>query len=209
MQQQTTYDKKCGFEVIVSKLSKFQLVRAFIMVSGMYALMFWSHWAQQEKDVLLQKAVATPTYYWQNPVTKADALVSTEWKNTSVKNEQGQQIYTFSEINDHAVIVLGFENMSLSLNSYVDLFKKSVEENMIFNDGGRYFEKDGVQAWECLGALKSIDGSLLQIEVRKNDNNFWRIVSIQAKPYEYTNAKVEELKFQLWKTVAVNPAPLQ
>jgi hypothetical protein len=42
--------------------------------------------------------------------------------------------------------------------------------------------------------------SRLHVEVRREGPNFWRVVTIQDKPYTYTDAEIEKLSSDLWKT---------
>ncbi len=201
--QRTTYDERYGFQVFSEKLSRFQLLRALIAVAGI-VLVFYMGFIQQESNTKAQKIVGSPPYTWQNPVTKAEASIDAEWKNAPDSNEQGQKVYTFSEITDHAFVVLGLESGTVSLNTYVDLFGKANAKSMSFSDGGKYSEKDGIQSWECYGSITASDGSLLHIEIRKNNNDFWRVVTVQGKPYEYTSVKVEKLKNKLWSTIVIS-----
>jgi hypothetical protein len=39
-----------------------------------------------------------------------------------------------------------------------------------------------------------------RVELIHNEGRVWRIVSIQSRPYEYSDAMVDKLKSELWKT---------
>lgn len=200
--QQTTYDSLSGIIVSGSKLSKLQIIRATIIISAMYLFLYLISYIDLKNNNSIQNTNITPTYYWQNPISKKDAIINSDWKNESEKNNDGQIIYKFTDISNYAIVVLGIESSDkFSLNKYINLFRNGVKDAMIFDDGGRYFQNEGFEIWEGFGTLKSEKDSLLHVEIRKNGNDFWRIVSIQAPPYNYTQDKVNQLRFELWKTI--------
>ena len=207
--EQTTYDKLSEISVTANKLSKFQIARAFVIISTFFIVYFSAYLYIQKNDNSIQN-LKSSTYYWQNPITKFDALINGDWKNKFDKNDDGQTIYTFTDNSNRTLVVFALEDIdNASLNQYVDLLKIGVENDMIFSDGGLYLQREGYETWECFGTLKSIKESLLHVEIRKNGSNFWRIVSIQNRPYDYTQEKVEQLKFQLWKTISPTQNQLQ
>lgn len=203
--QQTTYDQLSGISVSASKLSKFQIILATVIISSLYIFTHLASFMEMKKNNTIQDTNISTTYYWQNPITKNDAIINSDWKNESEKNNDGQIIYKFTDISNYAIVVLGIESVNnFSLNKYTDLFRTGVKDAMIFNDGGRYFQNEGFEIWEGFGTLKSEKDSLLHVEIRKNGSDFWRIVSIQALPYNYTQDKVNKLRFELWKTILPN-----
>ncbi len=203
--EQTTYDKLSGIIVSASKLSKFQIIRAIIIISSLYIFLYWAEFIEMKKNSSIQNTNIAPTYYWQNPITKNDALIDGNWKNESEKNNEGQIIYKFTDSSNYAIVIMGLESVdNLSLNKYNDFFINGVKDAMIFNDGGRYFQNEGFEIWKASGTLKSEKDSLLIVEIRKNRNDFWRIVSVQAPPYNFTQDKVNEIRSALWKTISPN-----
>ncbi|WP_438979030.1 RDD family protein [Polynucleobacter sp.] len=198
--QPTTYDERGGFQVFARELTKFQIVRAVILFSLVYFLVFGMQVYTKEQDRAVQKIDNSPPYTWQNPVTGIEISVSPIWKYLTAKNGDGQPYWQFTETTDHAAIVLGIETGIIDMSTYVDLFRKSVSSTMQFNDGGRFFELNGFQVWEAYGAMSGVDGRL-KVQVRQIGNNFWRVVTIQTKPYEFSDQKVSALELMLWKSI--------
>lgn len=108
----------------------------------------------------------------------------------------------FTERADRAVVILGVEHApGFTLNDYVQAFRKSTAENMRFADGGRYFEKSGQQTWQGSGDMIDSTSNRLNVQVVQVGDDFWRVVTIQAMPYEYSEQLVTQLQAELWSTV--------
>jgi uncharacterized RDD family membrane protein YckC len=196
--KQTSYDEKLGFQVFSSEVSKLRFVAACLLLVFTY---FISSYYQIKSNDSISGQSTISSYGWQNPITKNEAVIKSIWKNNSSENSDGQKIYTFTEVNDRALVVFARESSSISLSSYRDLFMKANSNSMRFRDGGRYFEMGDMQVWESTGEMTTIKDSQLKVEVRKIGGAFWRIVIVQAKPYEYSDDKIEELKSVLWQTL--------
>jgi hypothetical protein len=201
---QSTYDRRCGYQAYGQKLSTIRIlvaVGAMILVFGaMSALTVFV----KKMDMEAVRVLASPPYSWQNPVTRLESFVNAEWKHEAKDNGQGSDIYIFTENSGRAVVILGVESFDLTLNAYVTAFREGTIKDMRFNDGGRYFENDGVATWEAYGTMDSDKNSRLKVEIRKNGNNFWRVVVVQTLPYDHTDIKSQALISSLWKTVHFN-----
>lgn len=205
---QASYDARGGYQVFVKPLSKTHKAVGVVAIVGIYLLVAWLNGVAKERDRKIAKAAVTPPYVWQNPITKREAAVDAEWRHDGQRTTDGSQTYTFTELTEHALIVLGLESGPSTLNDYAKLFQKETAEYMSFNDGGRYFEQDGIQMWVCFGSMNSLPGSRLRVEVRKDGNDFWRVVTIQSEPFDFTNPKVLVLAAQLWKTIVFQSTSL-
>ena len=138
---------------------------------------------------------------WENLLTGENAEINSRWKLDQVKNGDGQTVLTFSERTDHAIVLLGMEQgIGYTLQDYVRRFQNATATEMKFSDGGRFVQLNGRPAWKGSGRMVSDGSARLQVEVVQYGPVFWRIVTIQAMPYDYSDAMVEELKASLWKT---------
>lgn len=208
MMQLTTYDQRCGFQVYGKALSVgrklFGLLSVIAVFAGFMGLIVWSK--QIDQDAV--KVSISPPYSWQNPKTRIETLVNAEWKHETQDNGSGADIYTFTENSGHALVILGVESGDVNLNEYVRLFQEGTKDNMAFADGGRYLDRDGTQVWVGQGSMKSDISTRLRVEVRKNENSFWRIVTIQARPYDFSELKVQALCTSLWKSISFDANPV-
>lgn len=199
--KQASYDEKLGFQVFADELNTFKKVRAFVVIGLVYLVVIALQVMVKEKDSELAKVQSAPSYTWQNPVTKIDVLVSPQWKFDATKNGDGQNIYTFSEITGHAAIVFAMESGQIPMSQYVTALQKATAQNMLFTGGGKYLESNGMNTWIGTGSMANLPGSLLVVEVRQTGNQFWRVVTIQDKPYDYSENAVQGLKQILWSTI--------
>ena len=197
----TSYDGNLGFQVFGDKLTTYKKVRAIVLVITVYALVMYLQMLSQQFDKKIEEVITAPPYSWQNPITRNNALIKSEWKFEDTKNDQGQNVYTFNEVTDHAVVVFAMESTTLTINNYITAYQKNTSQFMTFNDGGSFSEERGINTWVGVGTMKSVPDSMLRVEVRQNGNQFWRIVTIQTKPYDFTQKLIEALKQELWETV--------
>jgi hypothetical protein len=87
------------------------------------------------------------------------------------------------------------------LDDYVRAFQESTVANMRFSDGGRFFERDGRQAWQGSGSMVDSTNNRLNVQVVQVGPTFWRVVTIQTMPYDYSDALVGQLHAVLWSTI--------
>lgn len=141
-------------------------------------------------------------YSWENPATKISAEIGSNWKQSTEKNEYQQEIYIFNELADRAVVVFASETApDFTLQEYVGAFHKSTASNMRFSDGGRFFQKNGINTWSGTGSMVDSGTNRLTVEIRQHGSEFWRIVTIQVMPYTYSDDLVQKLGSSLWSTV--------
>lgn len=141
-------------------------------------------------------------YSWENPPTRISANIDSVWKHSAQPNGDNQQVYTFSERSDHAAVILAKEQApGFSLDDYVSAFQKGTIANMRFSDGGRFFSENGHQTWKGTGSLTDTADSRLSVQVVQIGPAFWRVVTIQTLPYDYSDAMVGQISDALWSTV--------
>jgi len=198
--KQAIYDERGGFQVFAKELTRFQMVRATLSIALIYAVVFGMQIYSKEQDRLISKIDNSPSYIWQNPITKIDVSISPIWKYLPAKNEDSQPYWQFTEVTEHAAVVLAVETGDIDIGTYIELYKKSVKENMQFNGGERFLQINATQVWQGEGQMKNVDARL-KVQVRQVGNSFWRIVTIQSKPYDFSDGKVESLELMLWKSV--------
>jgi uncharacterized RDD family membrane protein YckC len=223
---QASYDEPTGFRVR-SKPSvwvcKIAFGFAFASLFVVMAVLNSTEQATQRQAIL---STAQESYSWVNPLTRLSAKIDSRWKFSAQANDDGQQIYMFTEQAGRAVVILGSEQApgysggtevdvlpddvvfpstehmpSYTLEDYVRAFQKSKAANMRFSDGGRFFARDGHQIWQGSGSTIDNTSNRLNIQVIQFGSAFWRVVTDQTMPYDYSDALVQQLRAALWSTV--------
>jgi uncharacterized RDD family membrane protein YckC len=200
--QQASYDESTGYRVRAKPIGwvrKSSFGVAFLSLFVVIAVINSMEQAAQREVIL---SSTSENYSWTNPVTSISAKIDSRWKNSAQPNADGQQIYMFTERADRAVVILGIEHASgYTLDDYVQAFRKSTAKNMRFADGGRYFEKSGKLTWQGSGDMIDSTSNRLNVQVVQVGDDFWRVVTIQAMPYEYSELPATQLQAELWRTV--------
>ena len=200
--KQASYDESTGYRVHAKpsgwiRIAIFSL--AFISLFFVMAILNSMEQAAQ-RDAILN--YSQNDYSWENPATKISTEIESNWKHSASKNEDQQEIYMFNEFADRAVVVFAEENApGFTLQDYVAAFRKSTASNMRFSDGGRFFQKQGVNAWSGTGSMVDSGTNRLTVEIRQHGSEFWRVVTIQVMPYAYSDDLVQKLSSSLWSTV--------
>ncbi len=141
-------------------------------------------------------------YSWTNPTTQVKVNIDAQWNNSFEQNSAKQPIYVFSERTGRAVVIFAVEYIrGYSLQDYIKAFQANEYSHMRFFDDGRYFEKDGDQKWQGIGAMNDSTSTRLEVTVLKIGTAFWRVVAMQEMPYDRSNNLVAQLKTALWSTV--------
>lgn len=200
--QQASYDEPMGFRVR-SKPCGWVRKSAFgFAFAGLFVVMVALNSMEQTAQHEAILSTTQENYSWENPLTRLNAKIDSRWKHSAQANGDGQQIYMFSERADHAVVILGMEQaLGYALDDYVLAFQKSTVANMRFSDGGRFFERDGRQVWQGSGSMVHSTSNRLNVQVIQFGSSFWRVVTIQTMPYDYSDALVGQLHTALWSTV--------
>lgn len=199
--QQTSYDESTGYRVRAKPIGWMRKSIFGVAFFGLFVVMAALNSIEQaaQREAILSSA--SETYAWTNPVTGVSATIDSRWKNSAQPNADGQQIYMFTERADRAVVILGIEHApGFTLDDYVQAFRKSTAANMRFADGGRYFERSGKQSWRGSGAIVDSTSNRLDVQIVMVGDAYWRVVTIQTMPYEYSDQLVTQLQSELWKT---------
>lgn len=201
--QQASYDEATGFRVRSKPLGWVRKTAFGFAFVGLFLIMVVLRTMEQttqREDIL---STIQKNYSWENPLTRLAANIDSRWKPSAQPNGDGQQIYMFSERADHAVVILGVEKgPGYALADYVSAFQKSTATNMRFSDGGRFFEREGRQTWQGNGSIMvDSTSNRLNVQIVQIDSAFWRVVTIQTMPYDYSDALVGQLHAALWGTV--------
>lgn len=200
--KQASYDESIGFRVHGKpsgwiRVSIFSI--AFISLFFIMAVLNSMEQAAQ-RDAILN--YCQNDYSWENPATKISAEIESNWKNSTEKNEDQQEIYMFNEVADRAVVIFAAENApSFTLHDYVAAFRKGTASNMRFSDGGRFSQGSGFNTWIGTGSMVDSGTNRLTVEIRQRGTEFWRVVTIQVMPYTYSDRLVQVLRSSLWSTV--------
>lgn len=200
----TSYDLG-GDTRVVAKPLRWYLLLAFVIL---YLTLFAVQSVLKEVDrrdtqTALQETVQG-TYQWTNPITGAVATVSAKWHVTPGANNTIQaSTYSFSEITDKAHVIFGYEAApsSLDIGEYVGLLKRSLNDQINFSSNASFFVRDNVDMWTSSGVSKADTSIIFQVTVRKGLNGYWRTVTVQAKPYDYSTDMIEKLEASLFATV--------
>lgn len=197
-----SYDEFTGYRVRAMPIGWARKILFGVAFVGLLAVMIAINAMQQTAQREATLSSMLEDYSWTNPATNLSTTINSRWKNSVQKNVDKQQVYTFLEQADRAVVILGIEHASnYSLRDYVTALRKNTVANMRFSDGGRYFEASGKQSWQGSGNMVGDTSSRLEVQVIQIGDVFWRVVTIQVMPYDYSDQMVTQLKKQLWDTV--------
>jgi uncharacterized RDD family membrane protein YckC len=140
-------------------------------------------------------------YTWENPKTRINIKVNSNWKVSPQESKSSMKTYMFEDATGYAVVIFGMEDFpEFNLNDYVLGFKKGTAENMTL-DGGRFFERSGRQIWEGTGRMAASDTARLNVQIIQVGTSFWRTVTIQSMPFDYSDDMVNQLITKLWSSV--------
>jgi uncharacterized RDD family membrane protein YckC len=199
--QPATYDERPAYRVYAEPagwLRATALVGSFL---GLFVIYGYLKTLEMDADAKASHLASAKPYYWENPITKRTASISPKWKHTVQQNADGQSVYLFTEQLDRALVIFANETMDrLTLQDYVKALQTGNVKNMQFSDGGRFTARDGKQVWDGSGTMLTGDTNRLHVQVVKDGGTFWRVVTVQMLPYEYSSAAVGELQGALWKT---------
>jgi DnaJ domain len=146
---------------------------------------------------------AASSVTWTNPVTHASVSIDGIWKLSVTGAETGQPVYTFTEANGSAAIVFAHEDLpGVGFNKYIPAYIRNNAATMPLGAPGIRETIDGHESWSTDGHLSSAPSMKTHAELRHIGPSFWRLVVVQAPPYEQTDDATRTLKAQLWATLA-------
>ena len=162
---------------------------------------------QQEVDLYkTQLELSKGPIDWKNPETGVIISISPEWTVTVAENDYGGTYYQFLSSTQHAMLVLGAETLETGeISDYVTLFREGTKASMQFTGPQEYSRTNQQEAWVGSGILVGSPGLKLSAEIRDYGSEFWRVIVLQDKPYDFTDEIVDGLKRELWKSIPAAP----
>jgi uncharacterized RDD family membrane protein YckC len=201
--QQASYDESSGARVHGKRLGTLRHSVFGLAFACLFVALAMLNGLDREQERESIAASQQKFYVWENPITKINTSVDARWKFSSQNNETGQRVYMFSEQADHAAVIFALEDApGLGIGDYVRAFQMGTSSQMTFSDGGQFSEVGGRPSWSGVGTMKASANSRLRVRVVQFGSGFWRVVTIQAPPYEYSDAIVNALEKALWESVS-------
>ena len=196
-----SYDESPGYFVRAKPTHWARIVAFTLAFSSLLVVISALNIIDKESDRKARLESLKPDYTWENPKTRINIKVSPKWKMTPQKSESGMTTYLFEDTAGYAAVVFGMEDFpGFNLSDYVPAFKKGTAANMTL-DGGRYFERNGRQIWEGTGRMTASDTARLNVQIVQVGSSFWRTVTIQSQPFDYSDDMVNQLITKLWSSV--------
>ncbi|HML53507.1 MAG TPA: RDD family protein [Solidesulfovibrio magneticus] len=200
--RQASYDEYSGYRVRANPIGLLRKVGFALAFFGVSLIMTTLNNFDTSAKHGFTLNNASETYSWKNPTTHINAKIDSRWKHSAQTNSSGQQINVFSEKTSHSVVVFAIESVAgYTLKDYVEAFQKRAAATMQFSSKGNFFEKEGHQTWQGYGSADNKKNNRLYAQVVQIGNTFWRVVTVQAMPYDYTESLVAQLQTALWSTV--------
>lgn len=164
----------------------------FAMLIGMGLLK--SEENRMEADAV--RAATAKPYQWVNPVTGMSVAVAGQWKLGSMAGDKEVQLPTFTTRTDRAVVMLGHETFpDVTMHMYIQALMTNLSKTIQFADGGIADTRAGRPTWILTGHLIGMPSdSKVRVHVYQVEGTFWRVVSFQSPPFDYTEKEVTELR---------------
>jgi hypothetical protein len=140
---------------------------------------------------------------WTNPVAHSSIRIDGIWKLSVSGADHGQPVYTFTEANGSAAIVFAHEDLpGVGFSKYIPAYLRNNAATMPLGAPGIRDTVDGHESWSTDGHLAAAPSMKTHAELRHVGDSFWRLVVVQAPPYEHSDDAVRTLKARLWATLA-------
>ena len=168
----------------------------------------WTGWHTEQRQPFHRSISSTVPHAnvpakWTNPVTGASVRIDGIWTLSVTKTESGEPIYTFTDPAGRAAVVFAREVLpDVGFSRYIPAYLRNNASTMPLGVPGTRDTIDGHESWTADGRLKSDPTMQTHVELRHIDASFWRVVTVQAQPYEDTDEATGKLKEQLWGTLA-------
>jgi hypothetical protein len=143
-----------------------------------------------------------PNVTWTNPATHISVQIDSIWKASVQQTPAGEIMHVFTEPMDRAIVIFAVESIpDLTIQQYVEAFKQSASENVKFVELGQFSSEERSDAWQGYGTMIDVDSNRYHAHIFRSRQNFWRLVTVQAQPYDYSDKSVADLKKSLFRTV--------
>ncbi|SDI29279.1 J domain-containing protein [Paraburkholderia phenazinium] len=185
------------------------LSRKTMFAAALVALLcaFWIwHASHRQAAPQLASDVAQSTgasFAWTNPVSHASVNIDSIWTLAVTQSDKGQPIYTFTEGSGRAAIVFAREDLpDVGFDKYIPAYLHNNAATMPLGAPGNRETIDGHESWSADGHLIAFPATRTHVELRHIGSSFWRLVTVQAQPYEDSDDAARTLKARLWSTLA-------
>lgn len=198
--ERASYDDGRRYEVRAKPVSFARGVGFVVFVVGIIALLIAVKSAEFEFDKAAANLRAHPDFSWENPVTKGSTRIDSHWKVVAGTASDGQPMRTFTGMSDRVSVVFRPEVLpEFDLHEFARAYVHN--PRMHFEDGGQIVERDGQQVWQITGSMTEHPEMRASIEAVAVGDTYWYMLTVQTKPYDYTDAAAQELRKALWSTV--------
>ncbi|AMP37388.1 RDD family protein [Ralstonia solanacearum] len=198
-----SYDEGTDYRVLSRPIGAASYITFAVLFFGLLLVMSYLMALQRERDSQRIVAQVAPWFTWQNPITQTTGNISSRWTYKAQQNAQGQPLRTFSELSDKALVVMADEVVpGADIHAYVKAFQQGNLGRMVFEDGGTSSTYGGLPTWSLAGYMSENASTRVRVEIIQQGDRFWRIVSLQVRPYEYSQQAVDELRQTLRSSIA-------
>lgn len=207
-----TYDEAANYRVWAEPIGVLRItaftVFAIGLISIFIAIQGVGKYYKEHEGTIASNAYGNRNHVeakpavWINPDTGRKVAISGVWNVKAEKNSTGQTVWAFIHSSGRALVVLGVEHVpGVTLHDYVSGYQHNVKGIMQFNSIGEFSHNAGLRVWKDDGEASNARGSRVHVQIEKLGSYYWRVVTIQEVPANFTNRDVKALMRQLWATV--------
>lgn len=199
--QLTSYDSTHSCKVIMQSVSFIKT--AIFLIFFLVVLSVFSSFHYFNLQLIKEFGlIKTQNHYsWVNPSTQKSVQIHPQWKLITEQEDANLPVYVFTEsIMSKARVEFGFEeSKNIGMEDYSKLFLFANLGKMNFADRGKHYIENGQSVWAATG--ENHEGNRVTVKVMLIRNLFWRMIAVQAIPYDYTDELVKSLTDSLWSSV--------
>ena len=200
--KQASYDEQSGYVVCAQPVGLMRKVVFGLMFTSLLFVLAILNGRHQPYKPSHTPINVSQNYSWQNPITGISTKINSQWKISVQKNDDGQNIYIFSDNGEHVITIVGVEySPNYSLSDYIEVLKIKTSPYFQFSDNAYFINKDGHQFWQCTGTIANGTSNVLKVQVIQIGSAFWRMATIQMVPYDSSDHSVDQLQAAIWTTV--------
>jgi|GEM_PF-1037346 len=200
--KQASYDEQSGHIVCAHPIGLIRKVGYGLMFASLLFGLAILNGRQQPYKPISAPINVSQDYSWQNPISGISTKINSKWKVSVQKNDDGQDIYIFSDNGEHTITIVGVEySPNYSLSDYIEALKIKTSPYFQFSDNAHFIDKDGHQFWQCTGTIANGTSNVLKVQVIQIGSAFWRMATIQMVPYDSSDRSVDQLQAAIWTTV--------
>lgn len=202
--QPASYDVASGHRVRARPIGVGSRILFGVLFVAVLFIIGYLNKVGEEQEQRSKAAQAESSFVWLNPVNQVPVDISSRWAHSTQSNAEGEEIHSFTEPLNRAAVALGKEDMpnDVGLRLYVYAYTKSNATEMVFDGEGVSGNVRGLPSWVLTGHMASDTSNRLEVEIIKDGSRYWRIVSIQSPPHDYTKSSVDELRRALRSSIA-------